>query len=260
MKSKVDPLPRSLCTNDKIVFLPRLYSIISRACRVRQARHGVELIAPQPGGAGTTDSTPTLCVRDDEFTVQLVPSQPPSTCPCGVTALQTRLRDDPEEGPIALLVMPTPACAACPRRGWCPQSTLNAQETLVMVALQENLPVHRRAAEQEDAFRDRYRARAGIEGTNSELKRGQGLGDLRVRGAARMALAVFMKLTACNMKRALKYWGTQAKKSLATGAICRKSARYRVVDGIYAVGAVQNGLMPAVMLSRPLPSHQYAAA
>ena len=120
MKSKVDPLPRSLCTNDKIVFLPRLYSIISRACRVRQARHGVELIAPQPGGAGTTDSTPTLCVRDDEFTVQLVPSQPPSTCPCGVTALETVLCDDPDEGPVALLRMPDGLLHGLPATGLVP--------------------------------------------------------------------------------------------------------------------------------------------
>lgn len=221
------------------------------------AQHGVELIAPQPGGGHGTPATPTLCVRDEEFTVQLVSGQPPSTCPCGVTALQTLLRDDPAEGPEALLVMPTRACAVCPRRGWCPKRPLNADETLVLVALHANLPAQRRAAEQEDAFRDRYRARAGIEGTNSELKRGQGLGDLRVRGAARMALALFMKLAACNVKRALKFWGQQAKNARYTGdwrVICAPRA---LVDTLHARGYE---ILAARMSRWADPSCEYAAA
>ena len=221
------------------------------------AQHGIELIAPQPGGVGAILEASTLDVRDDAFTIQLVPSQPPSTCPCGVTALHTLLRDDPEEGPVALLVMPTPACAACPRRGWCPKSTLNAAETLVMVALHANLPPHRRAAEQEDAFRDRYRARAGIEGTNSELKRGQGLGDLRVRGAARMEFTVFMRLAACNVKRALNYWGKQTKTSGATDEMDVQRALCGLVDVLHAIGQL---LMPAGMSRWALRSCEYAAA
>lgn len=170
------------------------------------ARQGVELLAPQPGGARPTATTPTQCVSDAEFTVQLVPRQAPSTCPCGVSALTTLLRDDPVDGPIALLQMPTSACAACVRRPWCPALTLESGDTLVLIALHENLPSQRRAAEQEDAFKDRYRPRAGIEGTNSEVKRGQGLGDIRVRGAERVELALFLRLMACNVKRALRYW------------------------------------------------------
>ena len=43
--------------------------------------------------------------------------------------------------------------------------------------------------------------RAGIEGTNSELKRAHGLGRLRVRGGRRVRLAVYLKALACNFKR-----------------------------------------------------------
>ena len=175
------------------------------------ARQGVELIAPQPGSAGTADAAPTLMVADREFAVQLVPSQPPSTCPCGVTALQTVLRDDPEDGPVALLQMPTACCVRCRRRSWCPALTVDTGETLALIALKANLPSRRRASEQTEAFRERYAPRAGIEATNSEVKRGQGLGDLRVRGAVRVELALFLRLTACNVKRALKYWGGKAE-------------------------------------------------
>ena len=46
--------------------------------------------------------------------------------------------------------------------------------------------------------------RAGIEGTNSELKRAHGLGRLRVRGGLRVRLAVYLKALACNIKRMVR--------------------------------------------------------
>lgn len=55
-------------------------------------------------------------------------------------------------------------------------------------------------------FKKRYAIRAGIEGTNSELKRKGGLGNLRVRGKDRVRLAILLKSAGCNLKRALRYW------------------------------------------------------
>jgi len=55
-------------------------------------------------------------------------------------------------------------------------------------------------------FAERYAPRAGIEATNSELKRPHGLGKLRVRGGLRVRLAVYFKALACNLKRALRCW------------------------------------------------------
>ena len=54
------------------------------------------------------------------------------------------------------------------------------------------------------AFAQRYAVRAGIEGTNSELKRAHGLGRLRVRGGPRVRLAVYLKVLACNIKRMVR--------------------------------------------------------
>ena len=59
----------------------------------------------------------------------------------------------------------------------------------------------RRRAEATEEGRKRYAIRAGIEGTNSELKRAHGLGRLRVRGGRRVRLAVYLKALACNFKR-----------------------------------------------------------
>ncbi len=55
-------------------------------------------------------------------------------------------------------------------------------------------------------FENRYAIRAGIEATNSELKRVQGLGKLRVRRSQRVGLVVHLKAAGCNLRRALRYW------------------------------------------------------
>ena len=57
------------------------------------------------------------------------------------------------------------------------------------------------AAQQKSEWKDRYKIRAGIEATNSELKRSHGIGRLRVRRIAKVCFAVACKLTACNIKR-----------------------------------------------------------
>lgn len=63
-----------------------------------------------------------------------------------------------------------------------------------------------RCQEASAGFQERYAIRSGIEATNSELKRKHGLGKLRVRGESRVALALYFKALACNVKRALKAW------------------------------------------------------
>ena len=62
----------------------------------------------------------------------------------------------------------------------------------------------RRRAKSDGQWRKRYGLRAGIEGTNSELKRRHGLGRLRVRGGERVRLVVYLKALACNVKRMVR--------------------------------------------------------
>jgi hypothetical protein len=178
------------------------------------ARRGVELIAPQPGSAPKAPGEVSdFLVDERDFQVQLVSSAPPSQCPAGVCALGRVLREIPVEGPVAVLQMPSAACQACPRRAWCPALTLETGETLVLLRLKDLLPYWRRAAEKDEAFRLRYNGRAGIESTNSELKRGQGLGKLRVRGRPRMFLELALRSLACNFKRSMRYWGKTLEKT-----------------------------------------------
>jgi len=60
----------------------------------------------------------------------------------------------------------------------------------------------RRKEQRTDQWGERYSPRAGIEGTNSSIKRKTGLGKLRVRGAASMYHAILMRIAGWNILRA----------------------------------------------------------
>jgi hypothetical protein len=57
------------------------------------------------------------------------------------------------------------------------------------------------ANQQTPEWKERYKIRAGIEATSSELKRSHGIGKLRVRRAVKVCFAVACKVIACNIKR-----------------------------------------------------------
>ncbi|MBI5242793.1 MAG: transposase [Elusimicrobia bacterium] len=63
-----------------------------------------------------------------------------------------------------------------------------------------------KSQEAQPDFQRRYAIRAGIEATNSELKRVQGLGKLRVRRDECVKLVVYLKAAGCNLRRALRHW------------------------------------------------------
>ena len=63
--------------------------------------------------------------------------------------------------------------------------------------------VARRAEEATKVFRERYKVRGGIEGTNSGLKRKTGLGRLRVRGRPAVDHAIYLKIAGWNISRAV---------------------------------------------------------
>ena len=90
----------------------------------------------------------------------------------------------------------------CPLRSRCPVKLDRRAGAYVLKADLVKVNIERRRrAEATEEWRKRYDIRAGIEGTNSELKRAHGLGRLRVRGGRRVRLAVYLKALACNFKR-----------------------------------------------------------
>jgi hypothetical protein len=83
----------------------------------------------------------------------------------------------------------------------------------------------RREVQETEAWRDRYRIRAGIEGTNSGAKRKTGMGKLRVRGRPSVNHAILMKVAGWNILRAAcakkmeQIVFERSRKDMADGAV-----------------------------------------
>jgi hypothetical protein len=98
-------------------------------------------------------------------------------------------------------------CRACPQLERCPVRTPNhpgAREYRLDFADELVARDERFREQQTEPWRQRYRVRAGVEATMSELKRAHGMARLRVRRLARVLLQVAFKATACNIKRWLR--------------------------------------------------------
>lgn len=103
-------------------------------------------------------------------------------------------------------------CRTCKVLDQCPVRAPNhrdrgcgAQETVgdfrLEITPQLRLRDQMYSKQQTTEWKDRYKIRAGIEATFSELKRVHGMGRLRVRRAAKVCFAVACKVIACNIKR-----------------------------------------------------------
>jgi len=170
---------------------------------VEAAKLGTELVGPTGGSAEPEvgeESDRPLTAGDFKVDVRL---ESPAVCPAGHEARSQR--STAKHLNTVELRFDGPTCAACPLAPRCPAKVCaDGAEAVVRVNLERANLEQRRRAEARGELRPRYRIRAGIEATNSELKRRHGLGDLRVRREERVTLAVYFKALACNVKRMLR--------------------------------------------------------
>jgi hypothetical protein len=123
---------------------------------------------------------------------------------------------------------PASACADCPHCIQCPTRPQADGSRVLRTTVQAMVLARRRKYERTEAFGARYAMRAGIEATNSELKRAHGLGRLRVRGFFRVRLAVYLKVLACNVKRMIRHLvsaGKAAARAVRTSLSVRGAYR-----------------------------------
>jgi len=156
--------------------------------------HGVELVGPTPSGSAESKDVDPLNIDDfdmDETTEEVV------CCPAGHTP-QSSVHD--QQTGKTKTVMPNSACSRCEFVGECPVKKNGDGYTFEHTAKQRRL-ASRRREENTEAFRERYRVRGGIEGTNSGLKRRTGLGQLRVRGRPAVFNAIYLKIAGWNILR-----------------------------------------------------------
>jgi hypothetical protein len=120
-------------------------------------------------------------------------------------------------------------CSSCPFQEACPAKQGKKYHYLRYTDKELRL-AQRRAYEQTEEFKDRYRWRSGIEATMSEYDRRTGVKHLRVRGFKAVRFCATLKAAAVNIFRA-----TAVRRTLNTA----KTAHGRVVpalmDTIYVI-------------------------
>ena len=158
-------------------------------CR-RSQRQGVELVAP------VKSNKPAPPVGLADFTYD--GKNRATLCPQGQVPRKTRRKKQRHSAHFEAAV-----CRQCPQRGQCPVKPGRHGHYLRYTNKQLRLE-QRKAYEQTDEFRDRYRFRSGCEATMSELDRKTGIKRLRVRGMPAVSFCVFLKAAGVNILRAAR--------------------------------------------------------
>ena len=152
---------------------------------------GVEVVSPVMGKLGEDTVPLTAFTMNSENEITL--------CPEGRAPEKTRSKDDNHSA-----LFSRKACRGCSRKDTCPTMPgkkgryLRYDDKAIRLA-------QRRAQEDTPEFRDRYRFRAGIEGTMSQLDRLTGFKNLRVRGLSAVSFAAYLKAAGVNIIRAAAF-------------------------------------------------------
>ena len=148
----------------------------------------VEVVAP------VTGPPPAAGFSLADF--QMSPEGLVLACPQGEAPVAVNCRQHRYRAAFA-----SPSCHACPQRPLCPVKPgkhyyyLRYDEKAIRLT-------QRRAHQQTMEFRDRYRWRAGVEGTMSAYDRLTGVKHLRVRGLKAVRFCATLKAVGVNLYRA----------------------------------------------------------
>jgi len=118
-------------------------------------------------------------------------------CPRGHAPLKTQKKRDSFNA-----IFPYETCGDCDE---CPARPGGAKSKYLRYSTKELRLVRRKAFEETTEFLDKYRFRAGIEATMSQLDRRTGLKHLRVRGMRAVRFCAFLKATGINILRAAAF-------------------------------------------------------
>ena len=208
------------CDGDAGATIPILESLIERDIQpdelsadtsygsgenaVEAACLGTELISPVGGSAKPSEEKPK---SDSLLTAADFDIDPgyrrPTKCPNGHESV--REEQNPDVKKKVEITFAKEVCEGCADFERCPAKLNQEKNGYVLKADLVKVNIERRRrVEASGDFTPRYNIRAGIEATNSELKRPHGLGRLRIRGRPRVELAVYLKTLACNVKRMVR--------------------------------------------------------
>ena len=179
---------------------------------------GTELVTPVAGPKVEEPDAGEITKADFDVDPK---GEKKTKCPAGREAASEKR--DPETGKVRAF-FDGKACGDCPHRDACPAKPLRDGRRVLRTTVHAVVLAKRRKYERTQEFRERYAERAGIEATNSELKRAHGLGRPRIRGLLRVRLAVYLKVLACNVKRMVKHLAGEARKAAAAAAATAEAA------------------------------------
>jgi hypothetical protein len=237
------------CHGDSSALLPAVQSLQERGIEpeelVADTNYGssanalacaevcIDLVSPVPGPERKTQPEGSTLLGQFEVGPA---GEGPVRCPGGQESVAHAL--DEQTGRLECTFAAV-ACAACAHTGQCPaKSQADGTRTLHTTTAQV-MHEQRLLREETEEFKNKYDMRAGIEATNSELKRGHGLSDIRVRGGPQVELSVYLKAIACNIKRMLKH---VLKRGLMGGNGIRGGVgnlfvkRFAKQEGLYGPG------------------------
>ena len=158
---------------------------------------GVELIGPVPSGSSKPKADEYEQLNIDDFDVGEA-TEEVICCPAGHKPQSSEHNNETGK---TKTVMPESTCSQCEFFEQCPANRSSDGYLLEHTAKQRRL-ASRRREQDTDVFRERYKTRGGIEGTNSGLKRRVGLGQLRVRGRPAVFHVIYLKIAGWNILRA----------------------------------------------------------
>ena len=159
--------------------------------------NGVELVGPVPPGSSKSKDDEYELLNIDDFNVDEA-SEEVICCPAGH---KPQSSEHNSHSGTTKTVMPESACSQCEYRKQCPVKKSSGGYHLGHTAKARRIAGRRREVATK-VFRERYKTRGGIEGTNSGLKRRTGLGRLRVRGRPAVFQAIYLKIAGWNILRA----------------------------------------------------------
>ncbi|MFB7733446.1 IS1182 family transposase [Streptomyces sp. NPDC056112] len=162
------------------------------------ADHGVELHGPLPGN---TSSQAKGAFGLDAFAVDWERQQ--VTCPNGITTAHWYPRADSKGLPVIRVRFPASRCGPCPDLRTCVSSpTGRNREIMPRQQQAEHEALRRiRTEQQTDTWKERYKIRAGVEGTISQAVNRCGLRRSRYRGLTKTSLQHQLTAAALNLAR-----------------------------------------------------------
>lgn len=162
-----------------------------------RAEHGVDLQGPMADNTAASAQGP---YGQDAFTIDWANKQ--VACPRGKTTASWHERRSQQGLPVIRVRFSTLDCRPCPVRGQCIDSPRATRRELRLRNHDEHHAIRAARAEQQTkAWKERYKVRAGVEGTISQGVQVCGLRRSRYRGLAKTSLQHQLTGAAINLAR-----------------------------------------------------------